>query len=147
MMEWISENQRLLEWLGSLSLVMFISSLIALLVIIVEIPEDYFTRPKRNPIRKHHQNRILWTGLVVLKNALGLSFVLIGLLLLLLPGQGLLTILIGLTLMNFPGKFALESKIVRQKPIHRSMNKIRRWAHKVPLKIPPRLQPNAPSGS
>ena len=144
MMEWISENQRLLEWLGSLSLVMFLASLGALLVIIIEIPADYFTREKRNPIRKHHQNRVLWTGLIVLKNVIGLSIVLLGLLLLLLPGQGLLTILIGLTLMNFPGKFTLESKIVRQRPIHRSMNKIRLWAHKRPLKIPPDSKESGP---
>lgn len=135
-MDWILENQRLLQWLGSISLGMFILSLVALLIIIIEIPEDYFTREARFPIRKRHRNPMLWTLLIALKNIFGAILILLGLVLLLLPGQGLLTILIGLSLTNFPGKYALESKIARQRPIRRSMNAIRHWAQKRPLRIP-----------
>jgi hypothetical protein len=74
-------------------------------------------------------------GLIV-KNLLGIVFIVAGLIMLLLPGQGVLTILIGLTLMNFPGKHALERWIVRQPAVLRAINWIRAKAHQPALEFP-----------
>ena len=73
--------------------------------------------------------------LLIGKNLLGGLLVLSGIAMLVLPGQGLLTIAMGLLLMDFPGKHRLERRIVRTRPVLRSINWLRRKAHKNPLKI------------
>ena len=135
-MDWIVENQRLLQWLGTISLVMLVASIIAFIVVIIELPVDYFSGRHRHTIRSRQRHPLVWTALVAFKNLLGGSLILIGCILLLLPGQGLLTILIGLSLTNFPGKYAIECKIARQRPIRRTINTIRLWAGKKALRIP-----------
>ncbi|MCH8023740.1 MAG: hypothetical protein IIB43_03440 [Candidatus Marinimicrobia bacterium] len=81
-----------------------IGSLVAIPWLIARIPHDYFAGPKAPPLpwaQAHPAWRLLLSGL---KNALGLILVLIGLALLVLPGQGVLTLLVGLMLLEFPGK-------------------------------------------
>ncbi|MBW1715176.1 MAG: hypothetical protein JRJ77_05010, partial [Deltaproteobacteria bacterium] len=68
-----------------------------------------------------------------LKNFLGILFVLLGLAMLVLPGQGVITILIGIMMLNFPGKFALERRIVRQPSVLRVINWMRAKANKPAL--------------
>jgi len=69
------------------------------------------------------------------KNVLGGVFILVGIVLLALPGQGLLTILVGVMLLNFPGKFAFERWLVTRRPILRSVNWLRRRARRAPLTL------------
>jgi len=42
------------------------------------------------------------------KNLLGVLLFMLGLIMLVTPGQGILTLLFGLMLMNFPGKYRVE---------------------------------------
>jgi hypothetical protein len=74
---------------------------------------------------------------LVVKNVLGLVFVLAGVAMLVLPGQGILTILIGLSLMNFPGKRTLERRFVQQPMVLQAINWMRRKAGQPPLTVPP----------
>ncbi len=67
------------------------------------------------------------------KNALGYLFVLMGIAMLVLPGQGILTIMIGVTLLDFPGKYRLERWLVSRRPVLRSINWLRRCAGREPL--------------
>ena len=71
----------------------------------------------------------------VLRNALGLVLVILGLLLSLpgVPGQGVLTMLIGLMLMDFPGKRRLELKLVARPGVLEAMNRMRAWLRRPPL--------------
>jgi hypothetical protein len=71
----------------------------------------------------------------LLKNIMGVLFVLAGIAMLILPGQGLLTILIGLMFLDFPGKYTLERKIVRQKKVHKSINWMRTKAKRPPVRV------------
>ncbi len=70
------------------------------------------------------------------KNIAGVFFLLMGIIMLITPGQGLLTILIGLLLMDFPGKRRFEIWLIRIPSIHRAINWIRKKGDKAPLKLP-----------
>ena len=72
----------------------------------------------------------------LIKNSLGLLFLLMGFIMLFIPGQGLLTILAGLWLMDLPGKRALEIRMIRTPAIHRGIDYIRKKAGRSPLLIP-----------
>ena len=134
--DWIQANQQLLQLLGSLSLLLLALTLVALAFVVITLPADYFTRDHRAPASLTHAHPLPWRTLSVLKNLVGILFILIGLALLVLPGQGALTILIGLTMTNFPGKYRLERRMMRQPAIHKTLNKIRTIAKKPPLKVP-----------
>ena len=71
-----------------------------------------------------------------IKNLLGAALVLIGIAMLVLPGQGALTILAGVFLLEFPGKRRLELRIVRQRPVHLTINWIRARVGRPPLVLP-----------
>ena len=114
----------------------FIGSLIAIPLILVRLPADYFdTRTPRHWMKDHHPVlRLL--GLVV-KNVLGVVFLLAGFAMLFLPGQGLLTMLVGVSLMDFPRKRELEAKMVGQPTLLGIINTMRHKFDKPPLILAP----------
>jgi len=134
--DWIQHHEQLLQQLGSLSLLLMALALVALALVVVTLPEDYFTRDHRAPASLTHPHPLPWRGLALLKNLLGILFILIGITLLVLPGQGALTILVGLTMTNFPGKYRLERRMMRQPGINKILNRIRKLAGKPPLEVP-----------
>ncbi|MFO7897250.1 MAG: PGPGW domain-containing protein [Candidatus Cloacimonadales bacterium] len=126
-------NQALIIWLGSSSAFFFIVTLAALPLIIIRIPEDYFKHKNRSIIEpKHPALRLL---LLILKNLWGYIFILVGFILLFVPGQGLLTIFIGIMLIDFPRKYQFECWLVRKKFILQSLNWIRKRNNKPALRI------------
>ena len=107
---------------------------ILLPIMITRLPADYFVEGHRpRPLSRH---LILHLILMALKNLIGLAFVILGLLLLLLPGQGLLTMIIGLTVMNYPGKFALERWLVMRPRVLPALNWLRKRYGEPPLEDP-----------
>ena len=71
---------------------------------------------------------LLWL-LVVFSNTLGALLALLGIIMLVTPGQGLLTLFVGLLLMNFPGKHKLEQAFASHAGVMSGMNWLRRrWA-------------------
>ena len=137
---WMREYQSLLEWLGGLSLLMFVVTLVVFPLVVIFLPEDYFVRHERDPAYQKRQHPAVWLSLTVLKNILGAVLILAGLAMLLLPGQGILTILIGLTLVNFPGKYALERRLVSRPSVARTLNRIRKAAGRTNLKLPEKIR-------
>ena len=71
-----------------------------------------------------------------IKMLVGVWLVLMGILMLVLPGQGILTLLIGISLLDFPGKRGLEKKIVGMPAVHNAINKIRSRAGQPPMVLP-----------
>jgi hypothetical protein len=69
----------------------------------------------------------------IAKIIIGLSLLLCGILMLVLPGQGLITMLIGLSLLPFPGKDKLENNLLGRKAVRTSLNWIRVKANKEPF--------------
>lgn len=129
-------NEQLITVLAGVSVVTFVATLIIVPWVLVHLPSDYFVRNERVPLVLPKRHPVLRVVLLVIKNLIGGVLLLGGIAMLVLPGQGLLTMLLGLSLIDFPGKFALERKIMRKKSVHRSINWIRRKAHKEPMEIP-----------
>lgn len=136
MPDWIPISETMLWWIGIVSVITFIGTLVALPIAVARIPADYFMRDRHSRATSHNQH-VAWRVIgVVCKNIAGLIFVLAGVAMLVLPGQGILTILIGLGLMDFPGKHALERRIVQQPRVLQAINWMRRKAGQPPLKVP-----------
>lgn len=119
------------------SIIGFIGTLIAIPIILIRLPADYFdTRTPRHWMKNHHPVlRIL--GLII-KNLVGSVFVLAGFIMLFVPGQGLLTMLIGISLLDFPKKRELEARIVSQPSVLKAINSIRHKFNKPSLILAPR---------
>jgi archaellum biogenesis protein FlaJ (TadC family) len=136
MLEWIRGHELALLWMGTISLVLFFVTLILVPVLVVHIPSDYFLRKKRKLANFQGRYPVIRPISIVLKNILGIVFVLAGLAMLILPGQGIITILIGVMMLNFPGKRNIERRIVRQPYILSAINWMRAKAHKPALQAP-----------
>jgi len=129
--DWIKAHETLIAWLGGIGILMFLGSLVAMPLIIVLMPRDYFLRMESGLLRAGPLRRVLH----VIKNLIGGILFLAGTAMLVLPGQGLLTILIGLSLIDFPGKHRLQLRLVRNPRIRRSIQWIRHKAGRPPLEL------------
>lgn len=118
-----------------LFLVTVCASLALVVFFLTRLPAFYFhpSYDRRDLMRDRHWFlRLCGT---VLKNAIGMVLVILGILMSLpgVPGQGLLTVLVGLMLVDFPGKRVLEYKIIRQPRVLRVVNRLRQAFSKPPL--------------
>ncbi len=95
---------------------------------------DYFVAPRRELMANRSTGSWL---LHIGKNLLGAVFVIVGIALLVLPGQGLLTIFIGLLMLEFPRKRAIELRIVRRPAILKLLNGMREKRGRAPFVIEP----------
>ena len=137
----------MVEWLGdiwaSLTLARFlygaaifvVSMVVSLLivgVVMVKIPENYFSSHYQHDFLPNSSWLTRW-GAVVGKNVAGLILVIAGIIMLVGPGQGILTILIGLILMDIPGKRPLEARLIKRPVILAAVNNFRAKYNKPPL--------------
>ncbi len=127
---------QVLIWLAVSSVFMFIGTLVAIPIILMRLPADYFDVRKPRPWMENHHPMLRLVGHLV-KNVVGAIFLFAGFLMLFLPGQGVLTMLIGLSLIEFPGKRKLEAKIVGQSTVLSTINALRAKFDKPPLVIAP----------
>lgn len=113
----------LILWGSGLSLVTLAAAVFAVPWVVAHLPVDYFSGPRRHALREQ-----LGLGawmLVLLKNVAGGLLVMIGFILLFMPGQGVLMMLVGLLIMNFPGKYRLERLLVAREGVFRALNWLR----------------------
>ena len=122
-------------WLVPLSVFVFFASIAAVSVIAVRMPADYFCGERRERDPFPGLPPLVRRALRVSRQGLGVALVVVGILMIITPGQGLLTILIGLTLLDFKGRYALERRLVRQPPVLRTINWLRRKAGRAPLEL------------
>jgi hypothetical protein len=142
-MEWlwnyISKFWNNLTWgeigLGfGLFLLSFGLSFLAIGIVVVKVPENYFSSHYERDFLPGSPFLIRW-GAVILKNILGVILVIIGIILSLpgVPGQGVLTILIGLIMLDIPGKRPFEARIIKRPVILSTINNLRAKYNKPPL--------------
>ncbi|MFA5493170.1 MAG: PGPGW domain-containing protein [Porticoccaceae bacterium] len=124
-----------IAWLGALSLVTMVASLVVLPLLVAQIPEDYFLHQRRAPAPWKDDRPLLRLLFLLLKNLLGVALLIGGLIMVFMPGQGLLTMAIGLMLLDYPGKYQLEQRIVRVPAILKGLNWLRAKRHAPPLRI------------
>ena len=133
MLEWIGLSEAASWWILIASAVMLFGAMVAVPWLVIRIPVDYFAHPRRAGsewIRQRPMFRLIW---LVVKNFLGGALLILGALMLVLPGQGLLTLLIAVALLDFPGKFRLQRWIVTRRGMIDSIDWIRKKARKDPL--------------
>jgi len=134
MLDSIALNETTIWLLALFSVASFIGSLILVPVLVVRIPEDYFAESRRHRWEPWaHEHPVIRWSLLIAKNLLGYLFIVLGIAMLVLPGQGVLTILIGIMFINFPGKYRLERWVVMREPVLRTINRLRRRAGRAPL--------------
>jgi hypothetical protein len=124
--QWLSRWE--IGWAAGLAIgvgAMLLSTALGLAVVLW-LPRDYFVRgPVDRGLRQRHV--ILWLSLTVLRNILGLIVLIVGLIMAmpLVPGPGLFVSVVGLGLLDFPGKRALERRLLGERHILSSVNRIR----------------------
>lgn len=134
MFDWIIHNEATLLYMAVFSIFSFIGSLLLIPLLVIRIPEDYFAEKKRHRLEPWaHEHPIIRWSLLITKNILGYIFIILGIAMLVLPGQGILTILIGIMFINFPGKYRLERWVVMRDPVLNTINKLRHRAGRAPL--------------
>ena len=134
-LESLQSDRILILYIGLLSLAIFLATLIAIPWLILQIPEDYFSLTKRRSVLANMNHPVIRIIVLVMKNLFGVIFLLLGVLLLILPGQGLLTLLLGIIMVDFPGKFRLERWFVGHDRILRSVNWLRKKGKREPIKL------------
>ena len=115
------------------SVVTFVASAVAVPWFFCRIPADHYADAERFSLPFVPPGSPWRPPLLVLKNLLGLVLLLLGVAMLVLPGQGLLTMAAGLMLLNFPGKRRFQRWLISRRPIYAAINSLRRRAHQPPL--------------
>ena len=131
--EFLSNYKIYLVWLGSLSFIIFIFSLLTIKWLVALIPSDYFIKKNNSEFRSNYP--IFWLVSIIIKNLIGYILIFGGILMLVLPGQGLFTIFVGLMLSNYPGKFYIERKFIAIPSVLRAINWLRKKSNTPPIKI------------
>jgi hypothetical protein len=140
-MEWISEIwagltlNKVLLGVG-LFLLSLAFSFAAIAIVMVKIPENYFSTHYRQDFLPNSSWIVRW-GAVIAKNVFGVFLILLGIVLSLpgVPGQGVLTILLGLIMLDIPGKRPLEARIISRPSVLSAINSLRAKYGKPPLVV------------
>ena len=131
--EFVSNYKIYILWLATISLFVFIFSLVSIKWLVALIPTDYFV--KKNISKSKKSYSLLWLMSIIVKNIIGYTLILGGILMLVLPGQGLFTILMGLILSNYPGKYTIEKRFISIPSILKTINWLRKKSNKPRLEI------------
>jgi len=117
-------------WMGIVSFVVFIASLLLTPLLLGKIPQDYFIHTNQHKVEIEHLGHLI---IVVIRTLIGFVLLIVGIIMLVTPGQGIITIILGLFLMEFPGKRKLELKFIKHNPTFRALNWLRNKAGKSPF--------------
>jgi hypothetical protein len=133
--DWAGQHKALFVWLIAISAVTLIVSALAVPWIVVRLPYDHFLPGRRRDENAHRRHPLVHVAILIGKNVLGIVLVLLGIAMLVLPGQGVLTLLAGLGLVDFPGRRRAVLWLVRRHTVLKSLNWIRERAGRRPLVV------------
>ncbi len=117
-------------WVGIVSFVVFVASLLLTPLLLGKIPQDYFIHTNQHKVEIEHLGHLI---IVVIRTLIGFVLLIAGIIMLVTPGQGIITIFLGLFLMEFPGKRKLELKFIKHNPTFKALNWLRNKAGKSPF--------------
>ena len=117
-------------WVGVVSFVVFVASLLLTPILLGKIPQDYFVHTNQHKVEINHLGHLI---IVVIRSLVGFVLLIAGIIMLVTPGQGIISILLGLFLMEFPGKRKLELKLINHEPTFKALNWLRGKANKDPF--------------
>ena len=121
--DWISDNYRVIQWIGLVSVLLFFLSLFILRCVIVRLPDDYFVID--SPASNKHSGNLIDLALRVAKNLFGFLLIICGIILLVIPGQGLVTIVLGAWIIDLPWIIKIKRKFVYSRLVKGALNWIR----------------------
>lgn len=113
------------------SLGCFVCSVLVASWAVKRLPADYLLHDADGP-----EHVPCGRALLVLRNVLGSVLLLLGFLMLFLPGQGLLTIVAGLAVMSFRSKRRLEHWLLLRPQLFAVVNQLRQRGGRPPLLHP-----------
>jgi hypothetical protein len=119
------EHPVLVWGLAGFSVLAVLASILLVPRYLASLPSDFL----RTGEREAHTAM----PLRILKNVLGILLVVLGVAMLILPGQGLLTLLVGVLLVDFPGKQKLVQRGLSRPKVLAVVNKLRAHRHAPPL--------------
>jgi len=134
--EWFTAHQAIVWWVSAISIALLLLSPIVAMWFVTRLPKDYFVQERRRPLSSWDDYPTVRACLLVAKSILGIVLTLVGVVMLVAPGQGLLTIVVGLLLLEFPGKYRAERWLATRRNVWRSLNWLRKKAGKPELKSP-----------
>jgi hypothetical protein len=120
---WLS-HPPLLWGLGCFSVLAVLASVLLVPRYLASLPPDYLHGKSRDSASLPFK---------IARNALGVVLVLLGIAMLLLPGQGVITLLVGLLLIDFPGKQRVIRRVLGRPKILILVNKLRTRHQVAPL--------------
>jgi len=136
---------------GSLGLVVQASIVVGLALIttafgiamVVFIPPDHFKARREEPQSWWRSHPLLKGSGLVIKNAIGVVFFVLGFVMALplVPGPGLVFMLLGLSLLDFPGKRNAERRILAVPTVIRFLNDVRARFGRAPLALDDAKEP------
>jgi hypothetical protein len=132
----ISEHSGWLVSMGVASAVMFVGSLVLIPILVIRMRADYFVDDHGGRTSMAGAHPILRWAVLVLKNLLGFVLLMLGIAMLVGPGQGVLTILLSFSLLNFTGKRRLEIRLLRLPGLLPAINRVRQRAGRDPVVLP-----------
>ncbi len=91
--------------------------------VLLQLPADHFVRPRRDG----------GTARRALRLAIGIVLLLLGLAMLVLPGQGVLTMLVGVSLLGLPIERSVARFLLRRPGMAEALNKLRVRAGRAPF--------------
>jgi hypothetical protein len=133
MEQWFSDET--LTWVSIGSGIGLLLGAIAVPLIVIKLPQNAFSNLKgagwldRQPVAVRIPLRLV-------KNILAVVLVVLGIAMLVLPGQGILAILLGVMLGDFPGKLKLQQWLLGRPKVMSSLNWLRKKFKKPPLERP-----------
>lgn len=132
--DWLVED---LTWGGvffasGLFVATFVLSILVVGFLLVRLPATFFLDSHCRDLWVD-QHPVLRTLGHILKNLIGVALIVVGVIMLVGPGQGILTILIGVILLDFPGKRQLERKLVARPKVLAAINRLRARFGRPPL--------------
>ena len=125
-------------WLAIVSGVLSVATGIGGIVMVLQLPEDYFIRREKRFRIPRRPVRLVG---FILKNLAGVGVLTMGAVmsLPLVPGPGFMLLFIGLSLLSFPGKRKLELQLLRVPLALSALNWLRTKGGRAPLRMPPRV--------
>jgi hypothetical protein len=121
----------------ALSVVLSVGGVVVIGIVLVKLPSGYFRDSDAPQPRLNVHPFVRW-GAVLVKNLLGSTLVLLGILMSVpgVPGPGIVTVVLGLMLLDFAQKKRWATWVMRREPILWAANSLRRKYGKPPFVMP-----------
>ncbi len=127
--------QAAIPWLTAGSLVFTVLALLATFIalprVLAGLPADYFLPEEERAPHEADESPWVWGA----RNGVGWTLIVLGIAMLVLPGQGILSVLAGLVLADVPGKRWMMRSLLARGPVRKAVDALRARHGAPPLQL------------